>query len=48
MCDEGGTGLANTAGKREAKLGLKELFDVWPTDILRLFNLHNAKNLREV
>ena len=45
MCDEGRTGLANTVGKREAKIGLKELFDVWPTDILRLFNLHNAKNL---
>ena len=45
MCDEGRTGLANTVGKRETKLGLKELFDVWSTDILRLFNLHNAKNL---
>jgi hypothetical protein len=45
MCDEGRTGLANTVRKREAKLRLKELFDVWSTDILRLLNLHNAKNL---
>jgi hypothetical protein len=48
MCDEGRTGLANTVGKREAKPWLEELFNVRPTDILRLFNLHNAKNLQEV
>lgn len=47
-CDEGRTGLANTMGKWEAKLRLKKLFDVWPTDILRLFNLHNAKNLQGI
>jgi hypothetical protein len=35
-------------GKWEAKLRLKKLFDVWPTDILRLFNLHNAKNLQGI
>lgn len=43
--DECRTGLANTVGKREAKLGLKELFDVRPSDIFRLFNFHDAKNL---
>jgi hypothetical protein len=46
ICDEGRTGLANTVGKREAKVGLKELFNVRPPDILRLFNFHNAKNLQ--
>jgi hypothetical protein len=48
MCDERRTGLANTVGKREAKPWLEELFNVRPTDILRLFNLHNAKNLQQV
>ncbi len=48
ICDKGRTGLANTVGKREAKVGLNELFNVWPSDILRLFNLHDAKNLYEV
>lgn len=46
ICDECGTGLANSVGKREAKLGLKELFDVRTPDIFRLFNFHDAKNLQ--
>lgn len=46
-CGECRTGLANTVGKREAKFGLKELFNVRPPDILRLFNLHHAKNLHQ-
>jgi hypothetical protein len=47
ICDECRTGLANTVGKREAKVGLKELFDVRPPDILCLFNFHDAKNLHQ-
>ena len=46
-CDKGRTRLADTVRKREAKLGLEELFDVRPPDILRLFNFHDAKNLQE-
>jgi hypothetical protein len=46
ICDECRTGLANTVGKREAKVGLKELFNVRSPDILRLFNFHDAKNLQ--
>jgi hypothetical protein len=34
--------------KREAKLGLKELSNVRPSDILRLFNLHDAEDLQEI
>jgi hypothetical protein len=45
ICDERRTGLANAVGKREAKVGLNELFDVRPPDILRLFDFHDAKNL---
>jgi len=48
MCDEGRTGLADTMGKREAKVGLKELFNIRPPDVLRLLDLHNAKNLHQV
>lgn len=44
-CSERRTGLVNTVGEREAKVGLKELFNVRPPDILRLFNFHDAKNL---
>jgi hypothetical protein len=32
--------------KWEAELGLEELFDVRPPDILRLFDLHDSKNLQ--
>lgn len=48
ICDECRTGLANTVGKGEAKVGLKELFNVRPPDVLRLFNFHDAKNLHQV
>ena len=46
ICDECRTSLANAVGKREAKVGLNELLNVRPPDILRLFNLHDAKNLQ--
>lgn len=47
-CSECRTGLANTVGKGEAKFGLKELFNVRPPDILRLFDFHHAKNLHQI
>jgi len=47
VCGEGRTSLADTVRKREAKLGLKELFNVRSADILCLLNLHDAKNLYE-
>ena len=46
ICDDCRTGLANAVGKRDAKVGLNELFNVRPPDILRLFDFHDAKNLR--
>jgi hypothetical protein len=46
-CSECRTGLGNTVGKREAKVGLKELFNIRPPDILRFFNFHDAKNLHQ-
>ena len=48
VCDKGRTRFANTVRKREAKLGLKELSNVRPSDILRLFNFHDAEDLQEI
>ena len=47
MCDESRAALANAVRKRELELWREELLDVRPANILGLFNLNNAENLRD-
>lgn len=43
--DEGRLGLGDAVGEGELELGLEELLDVRPADILRLLDLDDTEDL---